>query len=41
MILVQGTSSKLKYDLMKDRLKDLDIELIRPVDLNINIDIEL
>ena len=40
MILVQGTSSKLKYDLMKDRLKDLDIELIRPVDLNINIDIE-
>lgn len=40
MILVQGTSSRLKYDLMKDRLKDLDIELIRPVDLNINIDIE-
>ena len=40
MILVQGTSSKLKYDLMKDRLKDLDIELIRPVDLNLNIDIE-
>lgn len=40
MKLLQGTSSILKYNLMKDRLKELDIELIRPVDLNITIDIE-
>ena len=40
MILLQGTSSILKYNLMKDRLKDLDIELVNPIDLNINIDIE-
>ena len=41
MILLQGTSNLLKYELMKDRLKDIkEIELIRPTDLNITIDIK-
>ena len=40
MKLLFGTGNKFKYNLMKERLKELkEIEVITPIDLNINIEI--
>ena len=40
MKLLFATSNKFKYELMKERLKDLDIELITPKMLGIKIDVK-
>lgn len=35
-----ATRNKYKIENMKDRLKDLDIEIVSPYDININIEVE-